>query len=150
MIKFNNEEIKCGELHGNLMPETPKANFRNTMFFGVNGESEISGGAGGRNISVECWIFDKTWVVAGGDTLLLNYIKSLEEKIQDGIFGALQISGNVNFTYNNCKLREVNRDPELTPRIDEIGMFVTVDPGDDPIPVWWSKISLVFHQLSIS
>lgn len=107
--------------------QTPEPRMMNMEFFGVNGESQITGERGAREFTIRIWIHN-----AFTQANLFAAMNTLDGQV--GKNGVLVESGNVSRTFNDCTF---------------LGYTEEVGPLPSPHLGWISIGVLKFRQLKV-
>ena len=117
MIRFNQNTIKCGDLHSSLHPTDGELQRTETYFWGLQGSSEIRSFSGAYDVETIVWLNDATFT---DRTVLLAYIRQLREI--RGTHGLLE-----EFMSDSVRWEQFNHATFL-------GFEATALPGQDNTP----------------
>lgn len=142
MISFAGTDIPG--THESPVRAVPNLQKLRSEFFGVIGESELTGGRKGRAITIRILIHNR-YSQSGA---LMQFLFTLDQLV--GTNGVLQIQngpyGGVQATYPACTFEGFANDssPDAGPLPDMTGAL------DGSAPSWWIQGTLNFYQLNVS
>lgn len=113
--------------HGPLQISPWGVQVARTQYFGVEGESEITGERTGRDIVVESWWHASYVTAAALQTAIDNFNKDVP------INGTLVEAGNVNRTFDRCTL---------------MGAFIKQGPIPPSTIGWFAIVEIRWRQLA--
>lgn len=151
MILFRNNPLKG--IHSPLVAQVPELMEVRHQHFGLKGTSQIIGEIGGRLVSCQAWLFDKTWTKY---THVAEYLHDLEKEV--GKHGKLdereEINGNpglIKQSYPNCTymgfehISIAGHPPEI---LLDASKILLEDPDDDDDPIYWTAVKFNWFQTS--
>ncbi len=149
MIKFKGKEIKGS--HATVVFAAPEPQFRDTFFWGLNGESRIYGGNKGRLLTCYMWLHDDYIGNTGLDGLL-ETLQDLDDMV--GEFGRLEETyedvDNAGRDYRDCHF--VGFVPEVLVGQQSPGPVDGGDRGNDVdgmIRGWIQAGTLSWRQVKV-
>lgn len=138
MITFNGKQIKG--THDAVAYSSPELQVSRTYFWGLQGESEITGGKSGRNMTVYMWLHDKH----SSRTAIEDRVKEIMTWVgEHGVLVETDARNSMTKTYENVTFTGV--EPITFPNRESVGPIKdyagTVDGG------WIQAVNLKFYQL---
>jgi hypothetical protein len=139
--------LSCGDLHGAPVVGVPALKVHRRYFFGNDGEVEIFGGKGGRQITLNAILNNTTWANTWN---AYNYIKtSLDGGI--GVNGVVEVTfpDSAKAVFEKCTFDRYELVPQpghqmAAPLLDGTGSLNGV------ADTWWVELNLYFYQLQAS
>lgn len=154
MIVFKNRKIPTAS-HGTIVAHPPSLFSHVHEFFGLHGTSEIIGGRGPREITVDIWLSDRKWT-GQQPTQLFKELDRLD--LQVGKNGTIneQVSGGNGLTrkFKYCTFlgftpRAVGAQEGPSPLRDEAGLLHTYSNFNSSGGAWFIRGTLRWRQVSI-